>query len=469
MDHEPAILVEHPVGQIAKVVSLYQTLLRRHLEHFFPEAVLEPAGDRSFINWEGPTSQANYRVANDPDGLGMEIEWFRTRYLLLPGSPTPFLPTERKIIEIIVRVLDHRFRAMFDLSVTNRAELFHYAVEDFIVTEYLDPPEPIRVPAALEALRVAALSTYENRRVSTGVLLLGTKHDPAAPDRINPPGAPRYSVRLSALKSFHRICDGLRTLFLVDRQGDLAWAVDIDRWADVVQGLEPLSEPCPRQFVSHAKATTSGGHVCLVLTPSQEIKVFAGGTLAFAFSDARWRLLDIPTKFATWRRAVAAAGPADLASRLFRAALNLSENRQGALFVVLRNPSKSLAELVAPGDRIFDQVTSNDPHDPDHLSPRMAKRALHHLVWSQHLDDLDDSVLEALAGIDGAVVVDPNSRLLAFGAILRISPETIVAARAVEGARTAAALTASYHGPVLKVSEDGVLTMYLGGRRVWEL
>src|SRR5262249_47258702 len=154
------------------------------------------------------------------------------------------------------------------------------------------------------------------------------------------------------------ICDGLSTLFLVDRQGDLAWAVDIDRWADQVQGTDPSPDPCPRPFVSHAKATGSSQHVCLVLTPSQEIKVFAGGTLAFAFSDARWRLLDIPTKFAAWRRAVGAARPADLASRLFRAALNLSENRQGALFVVLRNPNKSLPQLVAPGDRIVDEVAA---------------------------------------------------------------------------------------------------------------
>ena len=31
-----------------------------------------------------------------------------------------------------------------------------------------------------------------------------------------------------------------------------------------------------------------------------------------------------------------------------------------------------------------------------------------------------------------------------------------------------AALAASYHGPVIKVSEDGYLTMFLSGRRVWE-
>lgn len=469
MEQESAILVEHPIGQIAKVIGLYQSLLRRHLEHFFPDAILEPGGDRSFIEWEGPGVQENFRFGDDPAGLGMEIEWFRTRYLFLPSSPAPFLDSERRMIETIVRVLDRRFRAMFDLAVADRVELFHYAIEDYIVTEYLNPPGAVRMPAALEALRVAALSTYENRRVTTGVLLLGTESDPASPGRVNPRGAPRYNVRLSALKSFHRICDGLHTVFLVDRQGDLAWAVDIDRWANQVQGGEPLSQPCPRPFLSHAKATRRGDHICLVLTPSQEIKIFAHGTLTFAFSDARWRLLDIPTKYAAWCQAVGQACPDKLASRLFQAALNLSENREGALFVVLREPARSLPQLVAPADRIIDDVSAEDAQDLDSLSPRAAKQALHHLVAGQHLDDLDDTVLESLACVDGAVVFDATGRLLAFGAILRVSPETLMAARATEGARTAAALTASYHGPVLKVSEDGFLTMYLGGRLVLEL
>ena len=468
MEQEPALLIEHPLGQVTQIVGLYQSLLRRYLEHFFPDARLEPAGDRSFIQWEGPATEANYQFADDPEGFGLEIEWFRTRYVFVPDNPAPFLPSERKLVEYIIRVLDRRFRAMFDLSVTHRAELFHYAVEDLIVTEYLNPPDPIRLPAALEALRVAALSTYENRRVSTGVLLLGTDHDPAAPERINPPGAPRYSVRLSALKSFHRICDGLRTLFLVDRQGDLAWAIDVDRWANEVQGDEPLSEPCPRPFLSHAKATRSGDHVCLVLTPAQEIKIFPKGTLVFAFSDARWRLLDMPSKYAAWCRTVGRTQPENLALRLFQAALNLSENREGALFVVLRDPAKSLLELVAPSDLISDGAEP-ESQDTENLSPREAKQALHHLVAGQHFDDLDDSVLEALACLDGAVVTDLSGRLLAFGAILRISPETLMNARAVAGARTAAALTASFHGPVLKVSEDGFITMYLAGRRVWEL
>jgi hypothetical protein len=111
----------------------------------------------------------------------------------------------------------------------------------------------------------------------------------------------------------------------------------------------------------------------------------------------------------------------------------------------------------------------DDPEDPDNLSPKYAKRSLHHVVRGMTLANLDPSVLEAIASLDGAVVTDLDGRLLTFGAILRIAPEALELGRAVQGARTLAALAASLHGPVLQVSEDGYLSMFLKGRRVWEL
>src|SRR3954453_1754629 len=466
---EPALLVDRQTGPISRVVGLYQTFLRRILEHFFPDAVLDIESDRSFINWDGLTREEHFELSDDPDGFGVRIDWFRTRYVFQHASPTPFLPAERRLIEIIVRSLDLRFRGLFDPDVAHRLERFQYVLEDVIVTEYLDPPDPFRVPAALESLRVGALSTYENRRVSMGALLLGTPDDPLTPGWVNPEGAPRFNARLTAIKGFHRLSDGVKTVFLVDRQGDLMRSIDVQLWADRTQGSDPLLVPCPRPYISHAKATRSGDHVCLVLTPAQEIKVFAEGMLAFAFSDARWRLLDIPTKYAAWCKAVGQACPRVLAEKIFQAALNLSEDRRGALFVVLRNAAVSIPQLIAPPDRIIEEVVADDPHDPDNLSPRLAKRALHHVVRAQNLVALDLPVLEAVAGIDGAVVTDLDGRLLTFGAILRIGADALKGARAVEGARTLAAMAASYHGPVLKVSEDGFLTMFLGGRRVWEM
>ncbi len=151
--------------------------------------------------------------------------------------------------------------------------------------------------------------------------------------------------------------------------------IDVAHWAQAAHGDESLMQPCPREYVSHAKATRRGGHVCLVLTPWQEIKVFAEGTLMFSFSDARWRLLDIPTKFAVWCEAVGQAGCPALAYTVFQAALNLIEMRHGALFVVLRDPARSVPELIALPDQIPLEVAVDDPEDPDNVSPKHAKRA----------------------------------------------------------------------------------------------
>jgi DisA bacterial checkpoint controller nucleotide-binding len=461
--------VDRPAGPISRIVGVYQLVLRRTLEHFFPDAQLQVLGDRSIIDWDGSPDETYYRLNEDPDGLGVEIEWLGTHLAFQPGYPAPLLATERRMVEVIVAAIDYRFRGLFNQELAHRLDRFQFLTEDLIVADYLSAVNSFRVPAALEALRVAALSTYENRRVSTGALLLGTDIDPTAPCYTCVEGAPNFNARLTAIKGFHRLCDGVRTVFLVDKQGDLARMIDVAQWAEAAQGNEPLVHPCPRPYLSHAKATRAGGHVCLVLSPSQEIKVFAEGTLMFSFSDARWRLLDIPSKFAVWCEAVGRSGWPRLAPALFQAALNLSESRLGALLVVLREPERSVPELIATPDQIAAEIVADDPEDPDNLSPRLAKRALHHVVRGMSLADLEPSVLEAIASVDGAVVTDQEGRLITFGAILRIAPETLGLGRAVQGARTLAGLAASLHGPVLKVSEDGYLTMFLKGRRVWEL
>ena len=74
-----------------------------------------------------------------------------------------------------------------------------------------------------------------------------------------------------------------------------------------------------------------------VLSPSHEIKVFAEGAQVLAFRHAHWHLLDLQAKFDIW---VDAVGSLPLAQRLFQTALELADARQGALFVVLRDPGR---------------------------------------------------------------------------------------------------------------------------------
>src|SRR5580692_1767507 len=180
---EPALpmRIDRPDVPISRVVGLYQMVLRRTLEHFFPDAQLEASGDRSIIDWDGSADETYYRLHEDPDGLGVEIEWLGTHLAFQPGNPSPLLSTERHLVEVIVEAIDLRFRGLFNAELSRRFDRFEYQTEDLIVADYLDTVSPYRIPAVLEALRVAALSTYENRRVSTGALLLGTDDVPAAP------------------------------------------------------------------------------------------------------------------------------------------------------------------------------------------------------------------------------------------------------------------------------------------------
>jgi hypothetical protein len=214
------------------------------------------------------------------------------------------------------------------------------------------------------------------------------------------------------------------------------------------------------RFRSHCRATLCGGHVCLVLTPNGEIKAFADGTQVFNFLDGRWRLSDTAEKYAAWEQAMAGTA---LAERLFTTALNLAEARRGGLFVVL-DDGQAADRMVRPDDRI-------DPRRPVSLVSTAArsKDHFHYLLSGKSVLDLTPTVLESIARIDGAIVLDRTASLLAFGAILRHHVEPGLDENAVEGGRTSAAIAASRYGHVLKVSEDGLVSYYSGGRCMWEL
>jgi hypothetical protein len=455
--------------------ELFATWFRDQLQTFFPGSLVEPLPD------DAPSRRASRARAfagvfehRSADAASHDdaVRIFGRAFRIARGELAPFNDLERALVLAIGRVMTAQYHGLFRLFDPARLGLYQGAGEDHIVAGFLAPGDyglngsgAGRIVSTIQTLRTAALSTYENRRVSTGALLLGADAQPPAPD-----DALRYGSALTGLRSLYRLCDGKRTLFQVDPQGRLASVVDVARFADEHGDPDPdpsVTDPapprCARAYAPHARATGRGGHVCLVLSPNQEIKVFAGGGQVFAFAHGRWRLLDVAGKFDAWHAAVP---DPTVARSLFQAALNLAETRHGALFVVVDDPAEAAARLLAPGDLL----SAPAPTEPGPL----AKRSLHYLARGRSLAHLDLPVLEALASLDGAVVADRTGRLLAFGAILRndspsSSSASPIGAGSVEGARTTAALAASRLGPVLKVSEDGLVSCFLQGTRAWDL
>lgn len=448
------------------VGALYDSLLQAALTQFFERASLESEAVPS------PSSDGRLAIEPTGDPSALSVRWFGTRYTLRVPSARPFTPHEVRFARAIGAVLWARYRAILSPQLmVERADLFRGEIEDRYIGAFFDrSPYQLqsgvvatdRIALAIEMMRVAALSTYENQPISTGVLLLGTDDDPVGEYPAAERDALHYTGALASIKSFYRLADGRRTVFLVNRSGRLLDIVDINRWAAAAGQASPLDVPCAQSYSGHARATVAGPHVCVVLNPRREIKVFAEGAQVFSFSHADWRLLDQMSKYALWQSSV---GNKPLAERVFRTALDLSDARQGALFVVLRRPIESLAQLVASADRLDMELVG-----PPAASGAPSRRDLLHLLAGRSITELDPSVLAALATLDGATVTDAEGTMLAVGAILRhpLTSEHSKSDGLAEGARTTAAIAATRFGPVLKVSEDGLITFYDGGR-VWDL
>jgi hypothetical protein len=445
--------------------ALFDSVLQAALRQFFRRAVLEIEPGKSPRTDRPPEIEAIV----DPSTLC--ISWAGTTYMLrMPGRVT-FTSHQVRMARAIVAVVGARYRAVLNPELlTERGELFRGPIEDRYVGAFFDERPYAthgsetgvdRIASIIEMLRVAALSTYENRPISTGVLLLGGAHDPCRPELTPSMARASQMTALSSIKSFYRLADGVRTVFLADVDGRLLDIIDIDRWSRQLCPDAILDVPGARAYQAHARATLEQRAVCVVLSPSREIKVFAEGAEVFAFHGAAWHLLDLKAKYEVWADAV---GNPLLALRLFQTALDLADAREGALFAVLRDQADAVPRLVAPADRLDRCDRSETPG-----SGTISRREILHMLEGRTATDLDPSVLFTLASLDGAIVVDGDGNLLAAGAILRHPPvEEPEPGGIIEGARTTAAMTASKFGPVLKVSEDGEITFY-DRERVWDI
>jgi hypothetical protein len=429
--------------------GLYRELLERGVHYFVPQS--EWGAREPFV----AALPDRLRIEEKPDGVC--FEWLGYRRVLR-GL---FTESQLRMLRRIGNVLQARYDLLMDSArAVENFHLFRGLPEDRYVSAYLDPGPyrnldaltgaGDRITEAIEVLRISSSTTYENRRIETGVLLFGPHEDPCHLPPALPEGALRYASDLTVSRSFHRLCDGLQTVALVDREGWLVEIVDVAEWARPYAEYT-LPAPTASRFEAHARSTMCGGHVCLVLTPNGEVKIFAEGGEAFRFLDGRWHLTDSVERYGIFEQAVGSA----LAERLFRTALNLAEDRRGSLFVVLRDGADA-SKLIRPGD-LLNAPVSDGPG---------RKGQFHYLLRGSRVLDLPASVLEGVARIDGAIVLDRDSQVLTFGAILLASADD---AQAVDGGRTTAALAASRYGDVLKVSEDGIVSFYRNGRCVWEI
>ena len=173
--------------------ALYDNLLQSALRQFFGRATFETEPI--------PSLSSDGRLAIEPtnDPSVLSIRWFGSRHVLHVPARRPFTPHEVRLAKAIGSVLALRYRAIFDpKQMLERGDLFRGAIEDRYVSAFLNAQEQNDaaharadlVATALEVLRVAALSSYENQAISSGVLLVDDDGARADCRRRGPAGRP---------------------------------------------------------------------------------------------------------------------------------------------------------------------------------------------------------------------------------------------------------------------------------------
>src|SRR5262249_9485161 len=160
--------------------------------------------------------------------------WLGAQYVC--HNPVPFTAHDVRMLDSVRAVLTARYHMLREADRHGLdVERFWGLPEDRYVSAFLDQQpyaehvqsRPDRIAAAIEVLGTSALKTYENHRIATGVLLLGTAPDPYHACPAATPHPLRYTAALTRARSFHRLSDGLTTLALVDPEGLFVDIIDV--------------------------------------------------------------------------------------------------------------------------------------------------------------------------------------------------------------------------------------------------
>lgn len=306
----------------------------------------------------------------------------------------------------------------------------------------IHPPSMVHI---CETAAAVAQMQSEERPLSTA-LIVG---DPSRIGRILPESEIQLQ-RYDHIRRMRRVVmtlaemvDGLVLGFVLDQHGYVRGICKLEVELDGESSF--LLGP---QFRHHAAISRHcGAMVFFVPNGGRQVRVFSGGRLVGRYAGGNWASESVERVDSALRRLADDDGY-DLAlmQRLLRCAFRMSEDNLGAIFVV------------GDADAILER---SDP-------PAISSFAT---ITGAPVSGLSDPELINFAKQDGATVIDLGGQFRSCKVLLRPAAETSAEIGPGKGARhsSAAKMSAEARCLAITVSQDGPITAYEGGRRVFSL
>jgi len=296
--------------------------------------------------------------------------------------------------------------------------------------------------SVFRALRNLAEQSYENKSLAFGCLIDPQSHD-------KPDGGELFPEDVLGWKRYRALTDGYRTAYRISTHGRIVKLEDLVSCVAKSAGEHFYPEWC--EYLANASRAGVCG-VCL--TRQGDILVFDAGTLRFTYRFGTWQywnhshIIDLLKNRALAQR-VPQTVIGKVVKSIYRTALDVSFRRTGGLFVLLHN-RKSVSHMVLKGDAIGDTRRQKIHKGFDDALP------------ARQIQLLPRRLMVELASLDGAVVLNNQGSIVAYGAVL--NPQKKGKIGPAEGSRTKAAIGASKYGIAVKVSSDGDITFFENGK-----
>jgi hypothetical protein len=312
-------------------------------------------------------------------------------------------------------------------SLPDRLVSLAAAVACFGRTEYSDRALKdvfTTVQTVLRELRRLSTARVEGEPQSQGVVIRARGKSDT--DRASYPSA------VSSLKRTAALSNGSSAVLVLDRRGG------VER---IAVSPRPSYDQSPEEVAGVATA------VGISLRRDSSIVITIRGVPFATLRNGRWRAL-LGTQL---HRALEAELGKPLGSALGLLAYFHQQSGHGALIAVTDD-----LDDIKDVDRVAAATSPASINDPPQW-------VLHRALPKLGVAKLPVPFLSSIVAIDGATLVSPQGELLAYGAIIPSENAGL------EGARTSAARALSSRGLTLKISEDGPISVWRGGRMIIEI
>lgn len=319
--------------------------------------------------------------------------------------------------------------------------------DELVVAEYLKKKHGLDLDpfSIFQQLKRLGAQTYENKTLTFGCIIDSN-------DNSKPANDAEFPVSYFEFKRYRALSDGYHTAYKLSKKGKLVSFLEIPRLP--LHSLHEHNKWFPdwsRDFALYC----IDGKIGIWLTRHGDILIFEDGSMRLSYRLGKWQywnhrhLTDL-IKILARAQKVNKKQLQKIINFLYRTSLDISFRRTGGLLVLLRNRSDIL-EIVREKDLI------GAPNRQE------AQTAFDLSLGPPEIQRISRQVLVELSSLDGAVILNNNGEMLAYGAVLKVK-KYVAEVQKQEGSRSKAAIGASFFGISIKISSDSDISIFYKGK-----